>query len=49
MVACIEDFELNKGYSAPFNVDVAAVTNTIQIRKKDQNSFYEFTLKTELS
>lgn len=49
IVACIEDFDLHKAYSSPFNIDVAAVSNTIQIKQKDQNAFHEFTVKTELS
>lgn len=48
-MACIEDFDMLRGFSSPFNVDVATVTNTIQIRKKEQLACHEFTVNTELS
>lgn len=47
-MASMENLEMKRNFSEPFNIDVAAVTNTIMI-KKEGFSFYEFTVKTELS
>ena len=45
---CIESQNRDKNFSNPFAIDVAAVTNTICVRK-EFNIIYEFTVKTELS
>ena len=47
-MASLENMEMKRNFSTPFNIDVAAVTNTIMIRKEDY-AFQEFTIKTELS
>lgn len=49
MFACLEDIEGQKCYSKVFNIDVAAVVNTILIKKQGSNAFHEFSVKTELS
>jgi SHR-binding domain of vacuolar-sorting associated protein 13 len=49
-VACLEDdFDRKKAFSKSFKVDVAGFTDTIQIQRKDQKQFHEFTVKTEMS
>jgi hypothetical protein len=31
----MEDFDLQKSFSAPFSINVAGVTNTIQLGRRD--------------
>jgi hypothetical protein len=45
----LENFDQTRVFSPYFNVEIAGVTNTIQIRLKEGQGIHEFTLKTELS
>jgi len=47
--ACLEDFDLQKFYSKPFTIDIAGVSNTIQVKKRGSNAYHEFSVNTELS
>ena len=49
MCACLDNFDGTRVYSPFFNVDLAGVTNTLQIKLKEGEGLHEFTLKTELS
>ena len=44
----MENFDQTKVFSPFFNVDLAGVTNTIQIKLNQGQGLHEFTLNTEL-